>query len=256
MTLLLVHCSIRSDTSNGMLSGYVEKKGRSFSQIQHEESEEEDDEMFSELAIGGSKGGKKGQAKLNFSKKAPVKKAPAKTSAASKGKGKAKQIVLDSDDEDEDSGVGSSNTLKGDTMELDGDDDDDDGFGGASGRGSKASSSSSRRKPTPATSTAKRPTRKTAPQTIMIDDSESDSDSGLTFKVSSNLFSLSLARLRCCVRSVKDVRLGRLTTTRIFRIYRALERRVGRQRERRRIVYRFRKIAFLLFDRLLELVKS
>jgi len=173
--------------------GYVEKKGRSFSQIQHEESEEEDDEMFSELAIGGSKGGKRGQAKLNFSKAAPKKKAPAKkktTAAASKGKGKAKQIVLDSDDEEnEDSGVGSSNTLKGDTMDLDDDDDDDDGFGG---RGSKASSSSSRRKPTPATSTAKRPTRKTAPQTIMIDDSESDSDSGLTFKVSNNPFSPSL----------------------------------------------------------------
>ncbi|GAA5851164.1 hypothetical protein JCM5353_007375 [Sporobolomyces roseus] len=159
----------------GLGEGYVEKKGRSFSQIQHEESEEEDDEMFSELAIGG----KKGQAKLNFSKAAPKKKAPAKkktTAAASKGKGKAKQIVLDSDDdEDEDS----ANTLKGDTMDLDDDNDEDDGFGG---RGSKASSSSSRRKPTPATSTAKRPTRKTAPQTIMIDDSESDSDSGLTFK--------------------------------------------------------------------------
>lgn len=171
---------------NTLRTGYVEKKGRSFNQVQHEEEEEEDEEMFAGLAIGGSKGAagtKKGQAKLDFSKKASTAgskaKAPAKK-ATTKGKGKAKQVVLDSEDED-DSPAGSSNTLRGDTMDLDDDDDGDDGFGGAS----KASSSSSRRKATPAsTSTAKRPTRKTAPQTIMIDDSDSDSDSGLTFKVS------------------------------------------------------------------------
>ncbi|GAA5946328.1 hypothetical protein JCM3765_000199 [Sporobolomyces pararoseus] len=165
----------------GLGEGYVDKKGRTFSQVQHEESEDEDDEMYAELAIGGSKGGKK----ATTSKAKPKPKAPAKkTSAAAKGKGKAKQIVLDSDDEDEldSSEPSGSNTLKGDTMDLDDDDDDDDGFGGGSGRGSKASSVSSRRKATSSTSTTKRTSRKAAPQTIMIDDSDSDSDSGLTFK--------------------------------------------------------------------------
>ncbi|GAA5906396.1 uncharacterized protein JCM6883_005538, partial [Sporobolomyces salmoneus] len=166
----------------GLGEGYVDKKGgRSFSQAQHEESEDEDDELFAELAIGGSKGKKKATT-TSKAKPAPKPKAPAKkSSAAAKGKGKAKQVVLDSDDEEE-SEAASSNTLKADVMDLDDDedDDDDDGFGGGSGRGSKASSVASRRKAAPAAS--KRTTRKAAPQTIMIDDSDSDSDSGLTFK--------------------------------------------------------------------------
>ncbi|GAA6005160.1 hypothetical protein JCM11491_002598 [Sporobolomyces phaffii] len=157
----------------GLGEGYVDnKKGRSFSQAQHEESDEEDDELFAELAIGGKKKATASKAKT---------KAPAKKSAAAKGKGKARQIVIDSDDSDN-SEPTTSNTLKADTMDMGDDDDDDDDNADGSGRGSKASSVSSRRKAVSATSTAKRSTRKAAPQTIMIDDSDSDSESGLTFK--------------------------------------------------------------------------
>jgi len=136
--------------------------------------------MYAELAIGGSKGGKKA-ATTGKAKPKPKAKAPAKKTTTAKGKGKAKQIVLDSEEDDElaSSEPGGSGTLRDDTMDLD-DDDGDDGFGGESGRGSKSSSVSSRRKAAP----AKRTARKAAPQTIMIDDSDSDSDSGLTFKVS------------------------------------------------------------------------
>ncbi|GAA5933877.1 uncharacterized protein JCM15063_000498 [Sporobolomyces koalae] len=172
----------------GLGEGYAGgKNGRSYSQIQHEESEDEDDEMYTELAIG--KGGpKKGQAKIDFGKKpaASKAKAPAKKTTAAKGKSKAKQIVPDSDEEEDAfSSDDSSHTLKRDALELDSDDDDD--FGD-NARGSKASSASSRRKAvTPVASTSRRTTRKAAPQTIMIDESESDSDSGLTFKVSATV---------------------------------------------------------------------
>lgn len=111
----------------------------------------------------------KGQSKLDFSKSkkstASSSKANAKTPAKAKGKSKSKQIVSDSDVSDD---LGSSHTLRDDDMDVDELDDDP-----PPARASK--------KAAPAKRSAA--TRKPAVATIMIDESSSESDSGLTFKV-------------------------------------------------------------------------
>ena len=128
--------------------------------MQQADDEDDEDELFSEMTTT------KGQTKLSFGKQGASTskskaKAPAKAKAAPKGKGKSKQIVIDSDDDDEES-PRSSHTLQDNFDELD----DDELV-------------PSQRKPAaPKRAAARKPV-----QTVMLDDSDSDSDSGLTFKV-------------------------------------------------------------------------
>ncbi|GAA5890585.1 hypothetical protein JCM5296_004305 [Sporobolomyces johnsonii] len=154
----------------GLGPGYQDKRG--FSQLRHVEDEEEDDEMLDAMTVN------KGQTKLTFASKttkAKAKAAPKKaTVSKAKSKGKAKQVVLDSEDE---SDRDSSNTLKPDDMDVD-ELDYSDEFGGGGASSSKASTAKKATNVAP----AKRAPRRAAPQTILIDDSDSDSDSGLTFK--------------------------------------------------------------------------
>lgn len=154
-----------------MRSGYNERKGTAFSQVQRADDEDDEDDLYEAMTTS------KGQLKLNFPSKT-ASKAKASTSKAStskakpKAKGKAKRVA-DSEDDDSDA-MGSSNTVRGDDMEIDELDDDT-----ATQRSTASGRSGSRKAP------AKRaaPARKAAPATIMIDDDDSDSDSGLTFKV-------------------------------------------------------------------------
>ncbi|BGP06491.1 hypothetical protein JCM10049v2_002313 [Rhodotorula toruloides] len=154
----------------GLGPGYNERKGTAFSQVQRADDEDDEDDLYEAMTTS------KGQLKLNFPSKT-ASKAKASTSKAStskakpKAKGKAKRVA-DSEDDDSDA-MGSSNTVRGDDMEIDELDDDT-----ATQRSTASGRSGSRKAP------AKRaaPARKAAPATIMIDDDDSDSDSGLTFK--------------------------------------------------------------------------
>ncbi|GAA6062627.1 hypothetical protein JCM10212_000289 [Sporobolomyces blumeae] len=160
----------------GLGEGYVEKKkpGRSFAQIRHDESEDADEDLLDGLALPGKKSG---QAKLDFSKTATKAKSAKKPTATKGRQAKGKQVVVDSEedelDEEEEDQLSSSNTLRGDDMDVD--------ENGDFGLGSRASSTAAARRKPPDAS-AKKVTRKAATETIMIDDSDSDSDSGLTFK--------------------------------------------------------------------------
>ncbi|GAA5998793.1 uncharacterized protein JCM10292_007236 [Rhodotorula paludigena] len=146
----------------GLGPGYNDRKGTAFSQVQAADDEDDEDEMFAAMTTS------KGQSKLDFSNSkksaASSSKAKAKTPAKAKGKSKSKQIVSDSDNSDD---LGSSHTLRDDDMDVDELEDDP-----PPARASK--------KAAPAKRSAA--TRKPAVATIMIDESSSESDSGLTFK--------------------------------------------------------------------------
>ncbi|GAA5834933.1 hypothetical protein JCM9279_007149 [Rhodotorula babjevae] len=144
----------------GLGPGYNDRKGTTFSQVQQADDEDDEDDLFTEMTTT------KGQTKLSFGKQGASTskskaKAPAKAKAAPKGKGKSKQVVVDSDDDDEAESPRSSHTLQDDFDELD----DDEPV-------------PTQRKPAaPKRAAARKPV-----QTVMLDDSDSDSDSGLTFK--------------------------------------------------------------------------
>ncbi|PRQ77829.1 hypothetical protein AAT19DRAFT_8897 [Rhodotorula toruloides] len=156
----------------GLGPGYNERKGTAFSQVQRADDEDDEDDLYEAMTTS------KGQLKLNSPSKTGSK-AKASTSKAStskakpKAKSKAKPAVPDSEDNDSDA-MGSSNTVRGDDMEIDELDDDT-----ATQRSTASGRSGSRKAPTKRAA----PARKAAPATIMIDDDDSDSDSGLTFKV-------------------------------------------------------------------------
>lgn len=151
-------------TADCSVTGYNERKGTAFSQVQRADDEDDEDELREIMTSN------KGQIKLNFAPKT-ASKAKVSTSKA-KAKGKSKRVVADSD-EDSDA-MGSSNTVRGDDMEIDELDDET-----ATQRSTTSGRGASRTAPAKRSAAA----RKAAPQTIMIDDDESDSDSGLTFKV-------------------------------------------------------------------------
>ncbi|GAA6055380.1 hypothetical protein JCM3770_001080 [Rhodotorula araucariae] len=173
-----VELTIPDHTDFGLGPGYNDRKGTAFSQVQQADDEDDDDDLFAAMTTT------KGQTKLAFGKKGATaaSKAQAKAPAkAGEGKGKAKQVVESSEDDDDDgSAPGSSRTLRGDNdMDCDELDDDDDGA-----PSQRSTSRGGGRKP--AGTAAAAPRRTGAPrkavQTIMINDSDSDSDSGLTFK--------------------------------------------------------------------------
>ncbi|GAA5921422.1 hypothetical protein JCM3775_003041 [Rhodotorula graminis] len=145
----------------GLGPGYNDRKGTTFTQVQQADDEDDEDELFADMATT------KGQTKLSFGKKAPTTsktkgKAPVKPKSAPKSKGKGKQIVADSDDDDDDDkSPRSSHTLRDDFDELDDDE-----------------PAPPQRQPAP---TRRAAARKPVP-TVMLDDSDSESDSGLTFK--------------------------------------------------------------------------
>ncbi|BGP23236.1 BRCT domain containing protein [Rhodotorula toruloides] len=149
----------------GLGPGYNERKGTAFSQVQRADDEDDEDDLYEVMTTS------KGQLKLNFSSKTASKSKASTSKAKPKAKGKAKRVLADSDDDSD--AVGSSNTVRGDDMEVDELDDD-----AATQRSTTSDRSGSRKV------LAKRaaPARKAAPATIMIDDDDSDSDSGLTFK--------------------------------------------------------------------------
>ncbi|BGP46491.1 hypothetical protein JCM10450v2_002336 [Rhodotorula kratochvilovae] len=169
-----VELTIPDHADFGLGPGYSDRKGTAFSQVQQADDEDDEDDLVAAMTTT------KGQTKLTFGKKgAAASKSKAKAPAkATKGKGKAKQVVESSEDDDDDT-PGSSRTLRGDDDmdfdELDDDDDDDAPSQRSSSRGGG-------REPAAAAAAPKRPAARKAVQTIMIDDSDSDSDSGLTFK--------------------------------------------------------------------------
>lgn len=128
--------------------------------MQQADDEDDEDELFAEMTTTN-----KGQTKLSFGKKTATTsktkaKAPVKAKAAPKGKGK--QVVADSDDDDDNESPRSSHTLRDDFDEL------DDDEPAPSQRKTASTKRAAARKPVP---------------TVMLDDSDSESDSGLTFKV-------------------------------------------------------------------------
>ncbi|GAA5983791.1 hypothetical protein JCM11641_005193 [Rhodosporidiobolus odoratus] len=148
----------------GLGTGYNDRKGTAFSQVQQADDEDDEEDLVRTMTNS------KGRAKLTFGAKSkPKAKAPAKKPAApSKGKGKAKQVVVDSEDEDQlesDDDPRSSHTVRADDMDV----------------GDDETPGSSARKPAVAKKGARAP-RKAAPTTLIVDDSDSDSDSGLTFR--------------------------------------------------------------------------
>ncbi|GAA5901210.1 hypothetical protein JCM8208_002305 [Rhodotorula glutinis] len=143
----------------GLGPGYNDRKGTTFSQVQQADDEDDEDELFAEMTTTN-----KGQTKLSFGKKTATTsktraKAPVKAKAAPKGKGK--QVVADSDDDDDNESPRSSHTLRDDFDEL------DDDEPAPSQRKTASTKRAAARKPVP---------------TVMLDDSDSESDSGLTFK--------------------------------------------------------------------------
>ena len=132
-------------------TGYNDRKGTSFSQVQQADDEDDEDEMLAEMTTT------KGQTKLTFGKKpaATASKTKVKASAksAAKGKGKGKQVVVDSEEEDDDDDSGSGSRSRSRTVhdgfdELDYSDDDApsqrSGAGGRKVTGAAVSSSSKR----------------------------------------------------------------------------------------------------------------
>ncbi|BGP30540.1 hypothetical protein JCM10296v2_002295 [Rhodotorula toruloides] len=154
----------------GLGPGYNERKGIAFSQVQRADDEDDDDDLYEAMTTS------KGQLKLNFpsrtASKSKASRSKASTSRAKpKAKGKAKRVA-DSEEGDSDA-MGSSNTVRGDDMEIDELDDDT-----ATQRSTTSGRSGSRKAPAKRAALA----RKAAPATIMIDEDDSDSESGLTFK--------------------------------------------------------------------------
>ncbi|GAA5865265.1 hypothetical protein JCM3774_004913 [Rhodotorula dairenensis] len=160
----------------GLGEGYGDRKGTTMSQL-HPEDEEEDADIFSFA------GRAKGQTKLAFGSKAAAggrKQVSARSTAAksknstAKGKGKGKQVVDDSEEESE---AESSHTLEGDgrVMDIDELDDEDTPLQPTAAYGKSGGSASGR-------AASRKGPRKIPSATIMIDDSDTDSDSGLTFK--------------------------------------------------------------------------
>lgn len=168
--------------------GYGDRKGTAISQL-HPEDEDEDADIFSFA------GRDKGQTKLAFGsdlaaggkKQATTGSTGTKAkNSTAKGKGKGKQVVVDSEEESE---AESSHTLDGDNrvMDIDELDDEDTPLQPTAGYGKRGNAASGR-----GTSRTGRSggTRKIPSATVMIDDSDSDSDSGLTFKVRLSLAAL------------------------------------------------------------------
>ncbi|GAA5976317.1 hypothetical protein JCM10908_005456 [Rhodotorula pacifica] len=158
----------------GLGEGYGDRKGALMSQIQQED-EDEDADIFSFA------GRAKGQAMLDFGSKtaaAGKKKAPARSTGAKTktSKSKGKQAVSDSE---EDSDADSSHTLDGDDRVMDIDELDDEAtpLPPSTVRGKRGTSKGAATGKASAGGSRKIPTA-----TIMIDDSDSDSDSGLTFR--------------------------------------------------------------------------
>lgn len=185
------------------------------SQLQQED-EEEDADIFS--FAGRAQGG---QTKLAFGSKTTTtgkKQASAKSSVVksktSKGKGKGKQVVVDSE---EDSDEDSSHTLDDDNRVMDIDELDDEAtplppsttFGN---RGRSASRGAAATSKGGAGASRKIPT-----STIMIDDSGSDSDSGLTFKVSPHAFRSAFPTFSVATAVAERTRLCRFFRTGIRR---------------------------------------